>query len=111
MRDLIFKNLTSPNKQRRILASSEIVDKEGVRSIIHRHFVCMIKEVKAEQVSRPMPYLYVLRKQNTKDQEEKFFCRMKGSVFATINGRLFLIRFMHSLKINLIPVPVGFSGI
>lgn len=111
MRDLIFKNLSSPNKQRRILASSEIMDKKGVRSIIHRHFVCMLKEVKADQASRPMPYLYVLRKQNSRDQEEKFFCRMKGSVFATINGRLFLIRFMHSLKISLVPVPAGVSGI
>ncbi len=121
MRDLIFKNLTSLNKQRRILASSEIVDKKGVRSIIHRHFVCIIKEVnpalacksgvKANQVSRPAPYLYVLRKQNSKDQEEKFFCRIKGSICAIINGRLFLIFFMHSLKISLISVPVGFNGI
>ena len=111
MRDLIYKNFTSLNKQRRILASSEIVDKKGVRSIIHRHFVCIIKEIETKEVSSPSPYLYVLRKENTKDQEEKFFCRIKGSIYAIINGQLFLILFMHSLKINLIPVPIGFSGI
>lgn len=112
MRDLVFKNLTSLNKQRRILASSEIMDKKGVRSIIHRHFVCIVKEIKANQVSKPSSYLYVLRKRNTKEQEEKFFCRIKGSVYAIIDGRLFLILFMHSLKINLVPVPIiGFSGI
>jgi hypothetical protein len=103
MRDLVFKNLTSLNRQRRILASSEIVDKKGIRSIIHRHFVCIVKEIKGNGVARPLPYLYVLKKHNTKEQKERFFCRIKGGVYAIINGRLFLILFMHSLKISLMP--------
>jgi hypothetical protein len=111
MRDLVFKDLTSLDKQRRILVSSETVDKKGVRSIIHRHFVCILKEINNPELSRPLPYLYVLKKQNTIKQEEKFFFRIKGSLHAVINGRLFLILFMHSLRIGLMPVPVGVSGI
>jgi len=107
MRDLVFRNLTSISRQRKILASSEIIDKHGMRSIIHRHFVCIVREIKDKQVSQPSTYLYVLKKQNTKEQEEKFFCRIKGSIYAINNGRLFLILFMHSLKISLIPVPQG----
>jgi hypothetical protein len=105
MRDLLFKNLTSVEKKRRIIACSEIADSQGVRTVIRRHFVCVIREVQDKQMQRPLPYLYVLKERNHKEQREKFFCRIKGSIYAISNGRLFLILFMHSLKINLIPVP------
>src|SRR4030042_7037299 len=107
MRDLVFKNLTSTSRHRRILASSEMVDKNGVRSIIHRHFVCIVREIKDKQAPKPLPYLYVLKKQNTKEQEENFFCRIKGSIYAVNKGRLFLVLYMHSLKISLSAVVQG----
>ena len=105
MRDLLFKNLTSDDKKRKIIASAEISDKQGVRSIIHRHFVCLVKEVKENKTEKPLPYLYVLKEHNGREQKEKFFCKIKGSVYAISNGRLFLILFAHSLKINLIAIP------
>jgi len=105
MRDLIFKNLTSDDKKRRIIASSETIDKQGVRSIIRRHFVCIVKEVKDGSEMRPLPYLYVLKERSSKERREKFFCRIKGSVYAVSNGRPLLILFMHSLRINLVAVP------
>lgn len=115
MRDLLFKNLTSDDRKRRILSSSEIVDKEGVRNIICRHFVCIVKEinpaliaegeVKDDQMPKPLPYLYMLKKHDNKEKKEKFFCRIKGSLYAVNQGRLFLIHFMHSLKITLMPIP------
>jgi hypothetical protein len=103
MRDLIFKNLTSLEKKRKILSTSETVDKQGLRSIIRRHFVYLVKEIKDNrEVARPLPYLYILKGHDTRNQQEKFFCRMKGSIFAVARGRLFLILFMHSLKITLV---------
>lgn len=101
MRDLLFKNLTSNDKRRRKIVSSEIVDKQGMRSIIRRHFACVVKEVKGAHIEKPLPYLYVLKEHNNIEQKEKFFCRIKGSVYAVSNGKLFLILFMHSLKIDL----------
>lgn len=101
MRDLLFKNLTSAQKRRKIIASSEISVKQGMRSIIHRHFVYIIKEVSQADMQQPSPYLYILRERNSKEQKEKFFCRMKGSTYLSNQGRLFLILYMHSLKINL----------
>ena len=105
MRDLLFKNLTSSDRRRKILASSEITDKEGVRSTIHRHFVCIVKEIENKQLKKPEPYLYVLKVRNKINQMEKFFCRIKGSLYAVNKGQLYLILFMHSLKINISPVP------
>ncbi|MCX5707332.1 MAG: hypothetical protein NTW13_06775 [Candidatus Omnitrophica bacterium] len=105
MRDLLFKNLTSSDRKRRVIASSEITDKQGVRSIIRRHFICMIKEVADEKMDRPLPHLYVLKEHNTREQKERFFCKIKGSICAIHKGRLFLITFMHSLKIDLVAIP------
>ncbi|MEK6727271.1 MAG: hypothetical protein AABY28_01175 [Candidatus Omnitrophota bacterium] len=102
MRDLLYKNLTSSDGKKRILASSEIVDKEGVRSIIRRKFVCMVKEIKDNKMGeKPLPYLYVLKERNTFEQKERFYCRLKGSVYAVSGRRLFLILYTHSLKISL----------
>jgi hypothetical protein len=104
MRDLLFKNLTSANKKKRVIATSEIMDKAGVRSIIRRHFVCIVKEIQPGEIHRPLPYVYVLKEHNNKEQREKFFCRIKGNIFAVNNGKLFLILFTHSLKITLTAV-------
>jgi hypothetical protein len=111
MRDLLYKNLTSDDKKRRIIASSEVVDKQGVRSIIRRHLVCLVKEVKYNEIEKPLPYLYVLKEHNSREEKEKFFCKIKGSVYAICNGRLFLVLFVHSLKINLIAIPKRFSSV
>ena len=105
MRDLLFKNLTSNDRKRRVISSSEISDKEGVRSIIRRHFVCMVKEVSNRTIDKPAPYLYVLKEHNSKEHKEKFFCKIKGSICALNQGKLFLIVFMHSLRIDLLSSP------
>lgn len=84
-----------------MISSCEIVDNAGVRSIIQRHFVCILKEVEGKAGRKPDPYLYVLKEHNTKEQCEKFFCKIKGNVYVVNKGRLFLALFMHSLKIRL----------
>jgi hypothetical protein len=107
MRDLLFKHLTSDDKRKRVICSSEIVDKQGVRTIVRRHFIYFVREVENNQVEKQAPYLFVLKERNTKQRKEKFYCRMKGSVYAVCKGRLYLIHFMHSLKICLNAIPDG----
>jgi len=114
MRDLLFKNLTSQDKRKRIIASSEISDDGDVRSIVRRHFICLVKEVSPQHQDQNFdqitPCVYILRQENTKEQKKKFICRVKGSVYAVNKGRLFLILFTHSLKINLIPLKLDLGG-
>jgi hypothetical protein len=102
MRDLLFKNLTSQDHRRRIITSAETSEKEGVRSIIRRHFICSVKEVtNITEKTRALPYVYVLKKRNTHSQSERFFCKIKSNLLAVHEGRLFLINFMHTLNIML----------
>ncbi|MDD5281707.1 MAG: hypothetical protein PHC37_03020 [Candidatus Omnitrophica bacterium] len=101
MRDLLYKNLTSADRSRRVIASSEITDKEGVHSVVRRHFACMIKQVEKADAVKPSPYLYVLKDRNTKEKREHFFCKIKGSLLAVNKGKFFLIVFVHTLSIQL----------
>ena len=101
MRDLLYKNLTFPDRGRKIIASSEIADKEGVHSVVHRHFAYIVKPIPRAEVIKPQPYLYVLKERNTKQKREHFFCKIKGSVLAVNNGNFFKILFVHTLSVDL----------
>jgi hypothetical protein len=107
MRDLLFKNLTSQDHRRKVLSSSEIVDNAGIRTIVRRHFIYFVREVLDNKLESHSPYLFVLKERNTRQKTERFYCRMKGNIYAACQGRLFLIQFMHSLKIKLAAVPEG----
>ena len=101
MRDLLFKNLTSESKKRKIIASSEVFDKQGAHTVINRHFICLVKAVKDGESPRLSPYVYVVKEHKTKEQTERFFCKIKGSLATVINEKPFLIFFMHTLKIKI----------
>jgi len=83
------------------------MEKEGVRNTIRRHFIYIVKEVKSKEAERPLPSLFIIKERNTKEHRESFSCRIKGSMYVVNNGRIFLILFMHSLKISLVAVPQG----
>jgi hypothetical protein len=105
MRDLVFKNLTSFDHRKRVVVSSEVADRQGVRSVIRRHMICLVREIQGSDVPRPAPFLSVLKKRDTRNQQEEFFCRVKGSIVAVSQGKMHLIIFMHTLRIMLSRVP------
>lgn len=101
MRDLLFKNLTFSDRGRKIIASSEIADKEGVHSVVRRHFTYMVKQIQSKDAPKPEPYLFVLKEKDSKARREHFFCKVKGSLIASNEGKLLLILFSHTLNVEL----------
>ncbi|MCX5694459.1 MAG: hypothetical protein NT014_04970 [Candidatus Omnitrophica bacterium] len=101
MRDLLYKNLTFRSRGRKIIASSEVADKEGVHSVVRRHFAYIIKPIKSTELINPQPYLYVLKERNTKEKKEHFFCKIKGSILAVNRGEFYQILFVHTLSVEL----------
>jgi hypothetical protein len=102
MRNIIFKNLTSQDKRRKIIVSDETFEKSGVRTHIIRHLICLIKKIDhQDKITQPLPYLYVLKERNHQDQIQRFVFRLKGSIYTILEGDLYLITFLHSLKINM----------
>jgi hypothetical protein len=109
MRNLVFKNLTSHIKKRKIISSSEIVDRQGMHSVIRRHFIGIVKEINDERLFQLPPYVYILKEHNNKEQKERFFCRIKGYMYLRVDERKFVIFFMRSLKITLSVKPQGLA--
>lgn len=101
MRDLQFRNITSPSKGQRVLACSELSEQEGIRTTVNRHLVCRVFEAKGADMSLPRPELYVFKKQDKKNRIEIFYCRIKGSMYFSFENRLCLVSFINSLKIQL----------
>ena len=101
MRDLLYKNLTFPGRGRKIVASSEVADKEGVHSVVRRHFAYIVKPIQTADPVKPQPYVYVLKERNTKQKREHFFCKIKGSVLAVNNEHFYQILFVHTLRVDL----------
>ena len=101
MRDLLYKNLTSVDRGRKIIASSEVADKEGVHSVVRRHFAYIVKQVTRTDIKKPQPYVYVLKKRNSRAKCEHFFCKIKGSIIAANKEILLLISFVHTLSVEL----------
>ena len=102
MRDLVFKNLTSIEKRRKVISSSEVTDNNGIHSVINRHFMYMVREVACgSEMPKPEPHVHVIKDRNTKDQRESFFCKIKGGVYVMHEEKVFLVNYMHTLRIQL----------
>jgi hypothetical protein len=105
MRDLIFKNLTSEDKRKRIVSSTETIDRQGIHSIIRRHFVYVVREVQEFNPQHSDPRVFIFKERNSREQKERFYCKIKGDLRTINNGKLFLVQYIHSLKINLTALP------
>ncbi len=102
MRDMVFKNLTSQDKKRRILWASETINEDGILTKIHKYLIYIVKEVQKEEAHQtPKPEVYVIKQRNTKDKTEKFQIKMKGSIYCIAKERCFYVTFCHTLKIDL----------
>jgi len=101
MRDLLYKNLTSADRGRKIITSSEVADKGGVHSVVRRHFAYKVVQISSADIQKPKPYLYIFKEKNSKEKREYFFCKVKGSIIAVNKGNLLLIAFIHTLRVEL----------
>lgn len=101
MRALLYKNLTSSDRRRKIITSLEVTDKEGIHSVVRRHFACMVKHSGNANAEKQPAYLYVLKERNTKQRRERFFYKIKGSLLAENKGKLLQILFVHTLSVEL----------
>jgi len=105
MRDLLFKNLTSADKRGRVITSRELSEQDGLRTHIYRHLFYRITKVKETDSILPKPILYVLKKRDAKAKVEMFYCRIKGNIYMTVADKIYLINYVHSLRILLRAVP------
>lgn len=107
MRDLLFKNLTYKNRSRKILLAKEIINEDGILTRIQKHLIYEIRELKEDSPADKelKNEMFILKEKNTKLRTESFFIKMKSGMYTNCNDRLFVINFLHSLRIDLSPSP------
>jgi len=106
MRDLVFKNLTSQDKRKRVLWASETINEDGILTKIHKYLIYIIKEAKKDEVHKnEKPEVYVLKQRNTKEKTERFQIKMKGAIYCLAKEKCYFISFCHTLKIDLCQAP------
>ena len=104
MKNLILKNATSLDGSRKVVSSSETVEKGGVRTIVSKRFIYKAIEIDHIPDSRPAPQVFISRICDNLRKQEKFFYRLKASLYAQTRGKMFLILFGHSLRIDSKPL-------
>ncbi len=78
-----------------------------MRTTVRRHFAYIVKEINPEmKVEQSKPELFVLKEKSTHSRAERFSCRLKSNILATYQGKVYLIIFMHSLKIDVSESPL-----
>ncbi|MDD5018905.1 MAG: hypothetical protein PHH75_02405 [Candidatus Omnitrophica bacterium] len=106
MRDMVFKNLTSMDKRKRVLWASETFNEDGILTKIHKYLIYIIKEVPVqEDYQNEKPDVFVLKCRDTREKTEKFHIRMKGGIYCLAKGKCFFVSFCHTLKIDLCRAP------
>ena len=101
MHDLIFKNLTSFDRKKRVLLAFERFNKDGVFTEKERKFIYLIREVSSANAVLDPPQLFVVKSVDSKTLQERFFCKIKASLYVQNKKKLFLVRFRHSIRIKL----------
>ncbi len=102
MRDMVFKNLTSSDKKKRVLWASETINENGLQTKIHKYLIYIVKEIAKEDVRESeKPEIYVTKCRDTKAKTEKFQFKMKGGIFCLTKTKYFYVSFCHTLKIDL----------
>jgi hypothetical protein len=106
MRDMVFKNLTSDDKRKRVLWASETINEDGILTKIHKYLIYIIKEVdKKEPRNTERPEIFVQKCRDNKEKTEKFQIKIKGGVYCVTKQKCFLVSFCHTLKIDLCRSP------
>ena len=93
------------DKRKKVLFSKEVCEENGVRTKIYRSFIYLVKnlEYNADKIvdNDDKRKIYVLKYHNTKEHKDKFFCRIKGAIYAVSNDKTYLISFLNSFKLEM----------
>lgn len=104
MRDLVFKNLTSKDKSRKVVCAREKISEDGITTRIKKHLIYAIREAANNETAQKIaPELFIIKEKDSKGKRESFFIKMKGAMYANCNKKLLHIDFLHSLRIDLTP--------
>lgn len=105
LKEIVFKNASSCDRKRRIFCTSIINKKENILTRTERKYVYIIKKLNRLESTIVMPaQIYIRNEQNSFSSSRKYTYLIKGSLLAGNREEVFLVKFAHSLHIEINPV-------
>lgn len=114
MRELLIKNMTAWDHNKRDIFVEETVIKDGIRAKTRRRCLYFIKE--KTRIDKPMDlkalaemnaidenakrHFHVLKERNSDLGVDKLMCKVAGTIYAMVNNYLYCIVFVHVFKIS-----------
>ena len=114
MRELLFKNVTTWDQNKRDIFVQEIVAKDGVLAKTTRRCLYFIKAKKHIKNPKDLKKLaeikysdnqakrhfHVLKERDSDSGIDKLMCKVAGTFYAMIDEYLYSIVFVHTFKIS-----------
>lgn len=104
MRELLYKNLTSVEKGRKILAVRDESQKNGFLTRTYKKFIYLIRDTGNLRAALVPPSFYILKIHDSKNYRERFIFKVKGNFYVVNNGQVRVVYFCHSFKIDLLQI-------
>jgi hypothetical protein len=120
MRELVFKFLTSADRNKRDILTQETMEKEGMLAKVERHcryFVMshthiddpndieQLAKLKNANFPSHKRHYFVLKTHNSEHREDGLLCKVAGSFYVVNGTEVYTIAFVHSYKIRFSPSP------
>ncbi len=102
MRKILFKNLTSLKKRRKVISVSERSEDKECNTHVQKSFVYIVSPEIRIDGSISQPDIYIKKYFNTRTKEEKFYFKVKGYFYITKDLSFLKVSFCHSLRINIL---------
>jgi hypothetical protein len=106
MRDILFKELTSIDKRKRLFSICEAIEKDGILTKLERKSIYIIKEKEQIKELKNPPRISIFKVCNTQRQEERLSWKIVGNFYVATEEKVFYIIFIHSFKIEAAVSPV-----
>ena len=103
MREIAYKHLTSPKHRRKIISVSERSDAQDCRTTTHKRFIYVVNQMpEGENAPNTRPQFHIHKVQNAQTKTERFAFKVKGIMCINREEQNFLIRYSHSLRVNIV---------
>ena len=121
MREVVFKNLTSPSSGKKDILLREVFQRDGVtakterrsfyfiKGIVHLHSDEELQAWVSSQNNRNEPvkrHFHILKEHSDVMGMDKFICKILGLFYAVVDRDIYTIAFLHSFKINFAKSPL-----
>jgi len=109
MKNILFKKQTNKKKRTKILSICQKNKDKNCETTVNKKFVYNV--VRSQEVSPQIesPHLYIKKSFDTKTRTERFIFQAKGSFTLTHNRIPLLVRFHHTLDIEIVWKSKAFS--